>query len=218
MPKEVPVPKAMRVSWVAHIMSLFKQSGYVALAFSSRGIRYFFNKADIPRRIASHERLLYNNDQCVVFDYVKNKVVDTGPPERFIHPYEHFVSTGYMNHPAVIMWLGYENALADYINAHIDVWIARGYKNTMSYVDVVYPVIKPFWLDYNIIKMFQSALLQRELIRNEPPWYIFLIEFINSFAEVTTTVNHIIKLIQDGYLNQQQYILQFSKFTGLVWP
>ncbi|NBQ63998.1 MAG: cytoplasmic protein [Verrucomicrobia bacterium] len=39
---------------------------------------------------------------------------------------------GWRNHPAVLMWNGYETALALYAIAICDEWIARGYKDTMK--------------------------------------------------------------------------------------
>ena len=41
-------------------------------------------------------------------------------------------SSAWRNHPAVLMWRGYENALKIYLNLCISEWISRGYKNTMK--------------------------------------------------------------------------------------
>lgn len=41
-------------------------------------------------------------------------------------------STGWINHPATQMWVGYENALKLYINYCIREWTKRGFKNTMD--------------------------------------------------------------------------------------
>ena len=41
-------------------------------------------------------------------------------------------SHGWRHHPAVKMWRGYEVALAVYLNACIDEWELRGYRNTME--------------------------------------------------------------------------------------
>jgi len=38
---------------------------------------------------------------------------------------------GWVNHPAVLMWKGFENALRYYMNLAIVWWILRGYNNTM---------------------------------------------------------------------------------------
>ena len=39
---------------------------------------------------------------------------------------------GWINHPAVKMWRGYENALMFYCDVAIDVWVSRGYNNSMK--------------------------------------------------------------------------------------
>lgn len=40
------------------------------------------------------------------------------------------------NHPAVLMWKGYEDALAHYYNCIRKEWIKRGFKNTMPELTV----------------------------------------------------------------------------------
>lgn len=54
-----------------------------------------------------------------------------GKPTKTGKPYK-----GWLNHPCVTMWKGYENILAHYYNASIDVWVERGFKNTMEKFDV----------------------------------------------------------------------------------
>lgn len=41
-------------------------------------------------------------------------------------------SKGFMRHPAVMMWQGYESALKDYINAICEEWTSRGYRDTVK--------------------------------------------------------------------------------------
>lgn len=38
---------------------------------------------------------------------------------------------GWVNHPATVMWRGYETALMSYATAICQEWISRGYKDTM---------------------------------------------------------------------------------------
>lgn len=74
---------------------------------------------------------------------------------------------GWANHPAAIMWRGYESALMAYGNACIFEWTSRGYRNTMPYwqVPIVYEV--PWWLgDERFHRSHQSNLL-----RKDPEWY-----------------------------------------------
>ena len=53
---------------------------------------------------------------------------------------------GWLNHPAVTMWRGYEEALLLYKNKMIEEWILRGYNNTMEMVGVSENVEMPHWL------------------------------------------------------------------------
>lgn len=90
---------------------------------------------------------------------------------------ELIVKMGFSSHPAVIMWYGYEDALKEYIEAHIAEHIKRGYKNTMKrYVNIKGE--HPKWTrDENFHKNHKAALLNKELTRNEKPWYQLKSEF-----------------------------------------
>lgn len=50
-----------------------------------------------------------------------------------VHNALHRTSGGWMNHPAVKMWRGYETALQMYHDVMITEWLWRGFKNTMSF-------------------------------------------------------------------------------------
>lgn len=55
---------------------------------------------------------------------------------------------GWKNHPAVLMWRGYEDALRLYVNIMIEEWKRRGYTNTMA----AFPldersILLPWWLE-----------------------------------------------------------------------
>lgn len=94
---------------------------------------------------------------------------------------------GYIYHPAVLMWLGYEEALKSYLNAHILVTTERGIQNKMVLQEVSNPLIitRPPWTyDYDFITRHRSVLLKKELIRNETPWYQLKSEFTTT---LTTT-------------------------------
>jgi hypothetical protein len=53
---------------------------------------------------------------------------------------------GWQNHPAVLMWVGYDTALKYYVNCCIREWLFRGFKNNME-VHVVDPatIVYPPW-------------------------------------------------------------------------
>lgn len=52
---------------------------------------------------------------------------------------------GWHNHPAVIMWKFYRNALKHYMNLAIEEWISRGYNNNMKIIPLRGRLIYPPW-------------------------------------------------------------------------
>lgn len=70
---------------------------------------------------------------------------------------------GWVNHPAVKMWRGYENALSLYMNECIDEWKLRGYKNTMEKAIIRGMIIYPKWLgDNGFHAAHRSNLLRKD--------------------------------------------------------
>jgi hypothetical protein len=98
-------------------------------------------------------------------------------------PEDRVVSLGFVYHPAVQMWLGYETALMFYIEKHIEVWIERGYKNTMCrYVfenpeNIEHP---PWTKDASIHENHKASLLNKEITRKEPKWYGNMEDFVEA--------------------------------------
>ena len=72
-------------------------------------------------------------------------------------------NTGWLNHPATLMWEGHELALCEYMNAMIREWVRRGYKNTMPLAALgSLEVLYPEWLgadDFH--RAHQSNLLAK---------------------------------------------------------
>ena len=62
--------------------------------------------------------------------------------------------SAWKNHPAVAMWRGYQNALAEYTNAMISEWIMRGYNNNMKLIPIRGKTVYPPWLG---LKKFHSS-------------------------------------------------------------
>jgi hypothetical protein len=73
---------------------------------------------------------------------------------------------GWSNHPAALMWAGYEPVLRQYYNRAIIEWISRGFNNTLprfKYVRHPYPSwfgSEPFHLSH-----------QSNLTRKDPAYY-----------------------------------------------
>lgn len=88
-----------------------------------------------------------------------------------IHNIKQTVKYGYIYHPAVLMWLGFEDSLKEYLTAHIDVSISRGIKNNMERYDVTNSPRPPWTLDPDFIARHRAILLHKEIDRHEKPWY-----------------------------------------------
>jgi len=112
---------------------------------------------------------------------------------------EHKIQSG--TQPAVLMWLGYEDSLAQYIEACYTEWTTNRrrkngdlctYKHKPPEIKNATPPMKPWWIYYsNLIILHRVALL-----RKDPNYY------------------GKIKIFQD--LNQKD-IEYFSK-KGYIWP
>jgi len=56
------------------------------------------------------------------------------------------VKVSWGNHPAVLMWEGYEEALKEYTNVMITTWVNKGYNNSMQLYIFSNNIIYPPWL------------------------------------------------------------------------
>jgi hypothetical protein len=77
-------------------------------------------------------------------------------------------SGGWLNHPAVLMWRGYADALAFYHNVIIGEWVRRGFRNNMEYLPLPDgEIVFPAWFgDERIHSSHRSNLL-----RKDSDWY-----------------------------------------------
>jgi hypothetical protein len=74
---------------------------------------------------------------------------------------------GWRHHPAVLMWKGYERALKLYMNACIDEWVRRGFRNSMRKAGVRGRVEYPPW--FGDPKF--HACHRSNLLRKDPVYY-----------------------------------------------
>ena len=71
-------------------------------------------------------------------------------------------SNAWKNHPAVKMWEGYTEALAQYYNIILNEWIFRGYNNTMKELPIISNTIFPWWLgNPNFHRSVRAKLIQK---------------------------------------------------------
>jgi len=84
---------------------------------------------------------------------------------QILHTLTH--GSRWKNHPAVLMWRGYEDALRLYMNKCIQEWILRGYNNTMQIAEVTEPVEMPPWFGEEEF----HASHRSNLLRKDAEWY-----------------------------------------------
>jgi len=74
---------------------------------------------------------------------------------------DRIIKLGYAHHPATRMWLGYENSLALYLNAHLDEY----YKRSGKYMNIpkrfVWTEIRPWWIKDQLINSHKASLLRK---------------------------------------------------------
>ena len=71
--------------------------------------------------------------------------------------------TAWREHPAVVMWRGYENALIEYRNHVLSEWESRGYKNILSKYLTPGPIILPTWFETErVFSSHRAALLFKD--------------------------------------------------------
>ncbi|CAN5664174.1 hypothetical protein BH23THE1_BH23THE1_28390 [soil metagenome] len=226
-PVNQDTPKSQREAWIHNVVNTFKQSGYSAIHLRANILIYYQPGQSLPRKPESGNKLLYDSANGVVYE-VKGKrerVVASGPWHTFVLPGEELITTGFRKHPAVCMWLGFEEALKDYINAHIETWIARGKNNTMRTYAVSEICARPAWTNSDaIINNFKSTLVDREIRRHEPAWYLKYDDFIDVWAhtvECADRVKYGIKQLPSedwyNYINDE-LLMTFGTFPGFIWP
>jgi hypothetical protein len=72
---------------------------------------------------------------------------------------------GWINHPAVKMWEGYDEMLKLYFNVIVKEWVDRGYVNNYEYFDIdETKLVSPWWLGD---KDFHRAMRSRLIEKNE---------------------------------------------------
>ncbi len=74
---------------------------------------------------------------------------------------------GWVHHPAVKMWRGYDDALKAYLNACIDEWVSRGFVNNMQKMTHAPHPKMPPWMGNN--EFHRSH--QSNLLRKDPAYY-----------------------------------------------
>jgi len=89
---------------------------------------------------------------------LRQRYIRTGKSDPYI---------GWVNHPAVKMWLGYTMGLKAYYNATIAEWVGRGYNNTMAFAPLGNEVNLPSWWGDDRV----HASHRGRLMAKDAEWY-----------------------------------------------
>lgn len=76
-------------------------------------------------------------------------------------------SVGWVNHPVMTMWRGYEPALSFYLKTAILEWLRRGYRNTLEIPTIKRTPRMPPWMGN---EQFHASH-RSNLLRKAPEWY-----------------------------------------------
>lgn len=86
-----------------------------------------------------------------ILNILFNRLTKSGKPQK-----------AWINHPAVLMWKGYENSLQLYFNLNKVLCIENGVKSTMEWECQLYPIIYPYWFgDERFHSAHRSKLLEK---------------------------------------------------------
>ena len=70
--------------------------------------------------------------------------------------------TKWKHHPASKAWKPYVMALKYYINCMILEWINRGYENNIELFEITYPIVFPWWVNWDRLHQSHRAMLKRK--------------------------------------------------------
>ena len=117
-----------------------------------------YEKFDNSARVLDYRRLGKQRVEA-------KQILDVLERRKAIRKGDKNVKKGWLNHPAVLMWEGYEEALMLYSNAIIDEWLFRGYNNNLERYLVPKEIVKPPWLgDLNFHASHRSNLLRKDSV------------------------------------------------------
>lgn len=129
------------------------------------------------------------------------------PKYSLVLPGDNFFSMGFWSHPCVIMWLNYPDSLRLYINSHILEFLDRGGKPgsikrmcKIKNENIIHP---PWVSDPVFHDNHKAALLTKELVRKEPPFYIKFRDF---------------KVAYNFYITKKASVKSTSDFNHYIWP
>lgn len=220
----IPLPSTHREDYICLANQNYKG---VADNFEKRCLwmQDVAKKYSLMSHVYIQERRPLGPDTVPKFFKISKENLKTASPQKikeFKLKYRFVLyAKGYIHHPIVKMWCGYEISLKHYITCCIDEWIFRGYKNTMTryplglnplglnpslgvtgvnpplLADLLSHLVKPWWTDsHHIHNSHKISLLMKEKERNEKPWYWLKKDFVDLVSGQKDFVNEYIWISQ----------------------
>ena len=169
-PGPIPLNPYDQYLWIRKVAKLYNSSPTRLL--KRNGLWYEVDKNIKMIRMATNEEIESDDGDTIVLKDVNTNRTRKVKSSLLIRRDEIYISLGFVYHPAVLMWLNFEDALKEYINIHIDEWISRGHKNTISKYHLEDHIDRPPWTYDDYFHMTHKCnLLRKELENDETPHY-----------------------------------------------
>ena len=178
-----PVPKDPYkcYNWIRQIKKKYDQLDVYVFLHQGKYVWYPKNK-EKPLRLKYNDKYKIKGRKIIYNGKEYNKY-------ELILPGDNFFSLGFYSHPSIIMFLNHPDSLKLYINAHIDEFISRGGKTSLSRKCKIdkKEIEHPIWaLDEKFHENHKAALLSKEIARKEKPHYIHFKDFVKAYRKYST--------------------------------
>lgn len=185
----MPLNPYLRREWIRQLVKKYKDTN--CYLFYHQNTWVWISRNTKPYILKNNENAIIQNDGSIIV-YKTSKYKSINNNSNILYPKygvvtrdDRLITLGFIYHPVILMWLGHDESLKEYINACIDEWISRGNSNNMKKC-IINPLnvsenIKPIWVnDLEIHINHKASLYIKEIKRNEYPWYANKFDFVES--------------------------------------
>lgn len=169
-PEEIYSHFLERVDWVKQTRSRYLSLEYRYAFINGKMQKY--NKKELPRKLQQKDKFVLEGSRVKIGDkyFERNHIA---------LPEDKIFSLGFSQHAIVKMWIGYEQSLKEYINAHIDSYCTKKKKNgencsiKIKKFELPEFILHPWWLVYfdGVVLSHRASLLRKEYYRKESIHY-----------------------------------------------
>ena len=164
-------------AWSQEILKKYKKLEYYV--FYHQGEYVWIEKSPKLLKVRYDQNYKILEDGSILFQGKKY------PKYGLYLPGDLYLTMGFASHPIVIMWMNHIESLKLYINCHIDEFLERGGKKEteMLKYKIDYSKLEhPIWSsDPEFHRNHKAALITKEIVRNEKPWYINKPDFQSAY-------------------------------------